>query len=144
MGFVLWLYRAYLTSPTMRRWTRSRRFRALTPSQIKTGKYFIVVALVFLASSVAGAIMAHSYYERELLRHPAQLYPAVQFPAQLPYPGADHLDRRSGGLARSVSRSGDCRRSRGARARIPSRSAILGSLFVVAGALLGDYLGIRA
>ena len=40
-------------------------YRALTPSQIKTGKYFLVVALVFLASQGAGAIMAHSYYERE-------------------------------------------------------------------------------
>ena len=50
----------------MRRWSAALpTYRALTPSQVKTGKYFIVVALVFLASQGAGAIMAHSYYERE-------------------------------------------------------------------------------
>ena len=66
MGFVLWLYRAYLDSPDdAPKETGSPIYRALTPSQIKTGKYFIVVALVFLASQGAGAIMAHSYYERD-------------------------------------------------------------------------------
>lgn len=65
MGFVLWLYRAYLDSPDDEPMERGLAvYRALTPSQVKTGKYFIVVALVFLASQGAGAIMAHSYYER--------------------------------------------------------------------------------
>ena len=66
MGFVLWLYRAYLDHPDDAPMERGLAvYRALTPSQVKTGKYFIVVALVFLASQGAGAIMAHSYYERE-------------------------------------------------------------------------------
>ena len=66
MGFVLWLYRAYLDHPDDAPMERGLAiYRALTPSQIKTGKYFIVVALVFLASQGAGAIMAHSYYDRE-------------------------------------------------------------------------------
>src|SRR6185437_4261646 len=39
-------------------------FHPLTPSQKKVGKYFVVVAVVFLASLGAGAIMAHSYYDR--------------------------------------------------------------------------------
>ena len=66
MGFVLWLYRAYLDHPDDAPMERGlATYRALTPSQVKTGKYFIVVALVFLASQGAGAIMAHSYYDRE-------------------------------------------------------------------------------
>ena len=66
MGFVLWLYRAYLDHPDDAPMERGlAEYRALTPSQIKTGKYFIIVALVFLASQGAGAIMAHSYYDRE-------------------------------------------------------------------------------
>jgi nitric oxide reductase subunit B len=66
MGFVLWLYRAYLDSPDDEPMERGLAvFRPLTRSQVKTGKYFIIVALVFLASQGAGAIMAHSYYDRE-------------------------------------------------------------------------------
>jgi nitric oxide reductase subunit B len=65
MGFVLWLYRAYLDHPDDAPMERKlARFLALTPSQRKTGKYFLVVALVFLASQGAGAVMAHSYYDR--------------------------------------------------------------------------------
>jgi len=66
MGLVLFLYRAYLDHPDdapMER--RLADFLPLTPSQRKTGKYFVVVALVFLASQGAGAVMAHSYYDRE-------------------------------------------------------------------------------
>ena len=66
MGLVLFLYRAYLDHPDdapMER--RLANFLPLTPSQRKTGKYFVVVALVFLASQGAGAVMAHSYYDRE-------------------------------------------------------------------------------
>ena len=93
------------TIPTTRRWKAGlATYRALTPSQVKTGKYFIVVALVFLASQGAGAIMAHSYYERAtFLRHPAQLHPAVQFPAELPPAGADHLDRPRAGSRAACS-----------------------------------------
>lgn len=39
-------------------------FRALTPSQRKTGKYFLVVAAVFLLQILVGSIMAHYYTER--------------------------------------------------------------------------------
>jgi nitric oxide reductase subunit B len=66
MGFVLWLYRAYLDHPDDAPMERKlANFLPLSPSQRKTSKYFLVVALVFLASQGAGAVMAHSYYERE-------------------------------------------------------------------------------
>jgi nitric oxide reductase subunit B len=39
-------------------------FRKLTPSQRKTGKYFLVVAAVFLLQILVGSLMAHYYTER--------------------------------------------------------------------------------
>jgi nitric oxide reductase subunit B len=39
-------------------------FLPLTPSQRKTGKYFLLVAVLLLAQIAAGTIMAHSYYDR--------------------------------------------------------------------------------
>ena len=79
-------------------------FRALTPSQDKTGKYFLVVALVFLASQGAGAIMAHSYYERATF-YGIQLNYILPFNflRELPSPGADHLDRRWAGSRAACS-----------------------------------------
>lgn len=66
IGAVLFLYRAYLDHPDDAPMERGlAHFRPLTPSQKRVGKYFLVVALVFLASQGAGAIMAHSYYDRE-------------------------------------------------------------------------------
>jgi nitric oxide reductase subunit B len=65
-GLVLFLYRTYLDHPDDAPLERGlAHFGALTDSQRRVGKYFIVVALVFLASQGAGAIMAHSYYDRE-------------------------------------------------------------------------------
>jgi len=66
IGAVLFVYQAWLNHPDDAPMERGlARFHALTPSQKKVGKYFLVVALVFLASQGAGAIMAHSYYDRE-------------------------------------------------------------------------------
>ena len=130
----------------MRRWSAaSPTYRALTPSQVKTGKYFIVVALVFLASQGAGAIMAHSYYERrDLLRRPAQLHPAVQFPA-----GASTCRRRSSGSGSGWIASGLFIAPAIAGGREAKGQGLLVdllfwvSLFVVAAALVGNYLGIQ-
>ncbi|HQU15874.1 MAG: nitric oxide reductase [Chromatiales bacterium 21-64-14] len=41
-----------------------RGFHALTESQRKTGKFFLIVALVFLAQIAAGTLMAHDYADR--------------------------------------------------------------------------------
>lgn len=66
MGLVLFIYRAYLDHPDDAPMERGlAHFHALTSSQKRVGKYFLIVALVFLASQGAGAIMAHSYYDRE-------------------------------------------------------------------------------
>ena len=66
MGLVLFLYRAYLDHPDDHPRERGlATFQPLTPSQKRVGKYFLVVAAVFIASQAAGAVMAHSYYDRE-------------------------------------------------------------------------------
>jgi nitric oxide reductase subunit B len=39
-------------------------FLSLTPSQRKTGKYFLIVAALLLVQIGAGTLMAHSYYDR--------------------------------------------------------------------------------
>jgi nitric oxide reductase subunit B len=65
MGMVLFIYERWLNSPDDAPMDPVlARFRPLTPSQRKTGKYFLVVAAVFLLQILVGAIMAHYYSER--------------------------------------------------------------------------------
>jgi nitric oxide reductase subunit B len=65
-GAVLYVYQRYLSEPdggTMDPVLAA--FRPLTASQRKVGKYFLVVAAVFLLQILVGALMAHYYTERE-------------------------------------------------------------------------------
>ena len=65
MGTVLFIYERYLNAPDDAPMDPVlAKFRPLTPSQRKTGKYFLVVAAVFLVQILVGAIMAHYYSER--------------------------------------------------------------------------------
>ncbi|MDR3528397.1 MAG: hypothetical protein P4L57_14080, partial [Rhizomicrobium sp.] len=64
-GAVIYIYQRYLSGhdngpmdPVL------ATFRKLTPSQRKTGKYFLVVAAVFLLQILVGSLMAHYYTER--------------------------------------------------------------------------------
>ena len=145
MGFVLWLYRAYLDHPDDAPKEQGlATYRALTPSQVKTGKYFIVVALVFLASQGAGAIMAHSYYDR-------QTFYGVQLNYILPYNflRSFHLQAPiiwiglgwiASGLFIAPAIAGG-REAKGQGFLVDLLFWV--SLFVVAAALLGNYLGIQ-
>jgi nitric oxide reductase subunit B len=64
-GGVLFIYKFWLDTPDDQPMeTGLVKFGTLTPSQRKVGKYFLVVALVLLVQIAAGAIMAHSYYDR--------------------------------------------------------------------------------
>lgn len=64
-GGVLFIYKFWLESPDDRpKDSALVRFLPLTPSQRKTGKYFLVVAAVLLLQIAAGIIMAHAYYDR--------------------------------------------------------------------------------
>jgi len=64
-GAVLFIYKVFLSDVDL-----SPKdpvlvgFRELTPSQRKTGKYFLFVAAVFLLQIGAGAVMAHYYSDR--------------------------------------------------------------------------------
>ena len=145
MGFVLWLYRAYLDHPDDAPMERGLAvYRGLTPSQLKTGKYFIVVALVFLASQGAGAIMAHSYYDRET-------FYGIQLNYILPYNflRSFHLQAPiiwiglgwiASGLFIAPAIAGG-REARGQGLLVDLLFWV--SLFVVAAALAGNYLGIQ-
>ena len=65
IGGVMFVYERYLNDPDSAPMDPVlAKFRPLTPSQRKTGKYFLVVAAVFLLQILVGAIMAHYYSER--------------------------------------------------------------------------------
>ncbi|HYW03348.1 MAG TPA: cbb3-type cytochrome c oxidase subunit I [Gammaproteobacteria bacterium] len=65
IGIVLFLFRRYIdTEDTAPKPVLLDGFPKLTESQKKTGKYFLVVAAVFLVQIGAGALMAHDYAER--------------------------------------------------------------------------------
>lgn len=65
-GVVLYIYHRYLSEPDVGTKTPFLlQFKSLTASQRKVGKYFMIVALVLLAQILVGAFMAHYYAERE-------------------------------------------------------------------------------
>jgi nitric oxide reductase subunit B len=64
-GAVLFIYERYLNGPDQAPMAPVlARFRALTPSQRRIGKYFLVVAAVLLLQILVGSIMAHYYTDR--------------------------------------------------------------------------------
>jgi nitric oxide reductase subunit B len=145
IGAVLFVYQAFLNHPDDAPVERGLAdFRALTPSQKKVGKYFVVVALVFLASMGAGAIMAHSYYER------ATFY-GVQLNYVLPFNFLRDFHTQApiiwiglswigAGLFLAPAIAGG-REARGQGLLVDLLFWV--TLAVVAGALIGDYLGIQ-
>jgi nitric oxide reductase subunit B len=144
-GFVLWLYRAYLDHPDDAPRERGLAvYRSLTPSQVKTGKYFIVVALVFLASQGAGAIMAHSYYERDYFYGiqlnyilPFNFLRSFHLQAPIIWIGLGWI---ASGLFLAPAIAGG-REAKGQGLLVDILFWV--SLFVVVAALIGNYLGIQ-
>lgn len=64
-GVVLYIYHRYLSEVDVGVKTPFLlEFKPLTVSQIKVGKYFIIVALVLLVQILVGSLMAHYYAER--------------------------------------------------------------------------------
>jgi nitric oxide reductase subunit B len=65
IGAVLWIYHQAIDVPDAERPAAALvGFPALTPSQRKTGKYFVSVAVLFLLQIAAGILMAHDYADR--------------------------------------------------------------------------------
>lgn len=64
-GLVLYIYHRYLSPPDdAPKSPVLLTFQPLTKSQLKVGKYFIIVAIVFLTQIAVGAVLAHYYTER--------------------------------------------------------------------------------
>jgi nitric oxide reductase subunit B len=64
-GLILFIYEVFLNHPDDAPMDPVLAdFLPLTASQRKTGKYFLVVAVLLLVQIGAGTIMAHSYYDR--------------------------------------------------------------------------------
>ena len=144
-GFVLWLYRAYIDETDDAPRERGLAvYRGLTPSQKKCGKYFVVVALVFLASQGAGAIMAHSYYEREFFYGiqlnyilPFNFLRSFHLQAPIIWIGLGWI---ASGLFLAPAIAGG-REAKGQGFLVDLLFWV--SLFVVTAALIGNYLGIQ-
>ena len=118
-------------------------FRPLTASQRRIGKYFLVVAAVLLVQILAGIDHGPLLFRpHELLRHRGRRLPAVQFPARRAYPVADRLDRPFLDRRGAVPGPGDQRRRKPRARDLLVDLLFWVTLFVVAGALIGNYLGI--
>ena len=118
-------------------------FRPLTPSQRKVGKYFVVVAAVLLVQILAGTIMAHAYYDRRsfygLALHnilPFNFLRDVHIQAPIIWIGVGWI---GAGLFLAPAIAGG-REARGQGVLVDLLFWV--TLIIVAGALIGDWLGI--
>ena len=118
-------------------------FRPLTPSQQKIGKYFLVVAAVLLLQVLAGTIMAHSYYDRrsfyglELHNYlPFNFLRDIHIQAPIIWIGVGWI---GAGLFLAPAIAGQ-REARGQAFLVDLLFWV--TLIIVAGALIGNWLGI--
>ncbi len=118
------------------------RFRDLTPSQRKVGKYFIVVALILLLQIAAGAVLGHYYSDRTSFYGlhfddvlPFNFWRSLHIQAPIVWIGLSWIGAALF-LAPAIA-------GREARAQGPLVDLLFWvTVIIVAGALIGDYLGI--
>ena len=143
-GVVLFIYEYFLNDPDAAPMDPVlARFGPLTPSQRQVGKYFVVVAAVLLLQIAAGTIMAHSYYDRtsfygiDINRYlPFNFLRDIHTQSPIIWIGVSWI---GAGLFLAPAIAG----GREARAQGPLVGLLFWvTLIVVAGALLGNYLGI--
>jgi nitric oxide reductase subunit B len=142
-GAVLFIFQRFLNDPDAAPMDPVlAKFRPLTGSQRKIWKYFLVVAAVLLLQILAGAVMAHYYTER------AGFY-GIKIDAFLPFNFLRDVHIQSPivwiGLAWIASALFLAPAISGREAR--GQGLLVDLLFwvtlgIVAGALVGDYLGI--
>lgn len=142
-GAVLFIYHRYLSEPDHAPKTPTLlAFKSLTPSQKKVGQYFLIVALVLLAQIAVGAIMAHYYTER------AGFY-GIKIGAFLPFNFLRDVHTQtpivwiglswiSAAIFLAPIISGQEARWQGFLVDL----LFWVTLFIVAGAIIGNYLGI--
>ena len=143
-GLVLFLFRRFIDTshPAPQRVLLSG-FPKLTESQKKTGKYFLVVAAVFLVQIGAGTLMAHDYADRasfyglninEIL--PFAFLRSVHLQAPIVWIGVAWI-----GAALFLAPMIGGREPKGQGKLVDLLFWV--TLLVVAGALSGDYMGIK-
>ncbi|MBI5798356.1 MAG: cbb3-type cytochrome c oxidase subunit I [Candidatus Yonathbacteria bacterium] len=141
-GAVIYIYEHYLnhrdTSP---REHKLIDFRPLTPSQRKVGKYFIVVGAVFLTQLAVGVLMAHYYSERtsfygfDIGKYlPFNFLRTIHIQAPIVWIGLSWI-----GAALFLSPAISRREAKGQGFLVDLLFWV--TLFVVAGGLIGNYLG---
>jgi nitric oxide reductase subunit B len=115
----------------------------LTPSQKATGKYFVVVALLFLLQTVLGGYMAHTYIE-------GNLFYGINLASILPFNIARtwHLQLAIFWIATAWIAMGIFIAPMVAGREVPGQKALVDLLFwalvvLVGGSLAGEYLGVR-
>lgn len=143
-GAVLFIYEFFLSDPDDAPMDPVlAKFGALTPSQKRVGKYFLLVAAVLLLQIGAGTIMAHSYYDRTSfygidINHylPFNFLRSVHIQAPIIWIGLSWIGAALF-LAPAIAGGREAR----------YQALLVDVLFwvtlaVIAGALLGNYLGI--
>lgn len=142
-GAVLFIYHAYLSEEDHSFKTPIfLKFAPLTRSQKKLSKYFAVVALIFLAQIAVGILMAHAYYNR------SDFY-GLHLDAYLPFNFLRDVHTQTPIVWIGLSwMSSAIFLAPIISGKEPKHQAALidilfwVTLFIVAGALIGDYLGI--
>jgi nitric oxide reductase subunit B len=143
-GIVLFIYQRYLNDPDRAPMDPVlATFRPLTDSQRRLGKYFLVVAAVLLLQILAGSIMAHAYYDRRSFYGidlasvlPFNFLRDVHIQAPIIWIGVGWI---GAGLFLAPAIAGG-REARGQGLLVDL--LFWATLITVAGALLGDWLGI--
>ena len=143
-GVVLFIYEFWLNNPDDAPMDPVlARFGPLTDSQRKVGKYFLVVAAVLLLQIAAGTIMAHAYYDRRsfygIALHdflPFNFLRDVHIQAPIVWIGVSWI---GAGLFLAPAIAGG-REARGQGLLVDLLFWV--TLLIVAGALIGNWLGI--
>ena len=143
-GAVLFIYEYWLNNPDNAPMDPVLiKFGPLTPSQRSVGKYFVIVGVVLLVQIAAGTIMAHSYYDRtsfygiDINRwFPFNFLRDVHTQTPIVWIGVSWI---GAGLFLAPAIAGG-QEAKGQKYLVDFLFWV--TLFVVAGALLGDYFGI--
>ena len=142
-GAVLFIYERFLNDPDRAPMDPVlAKFRGLTPSQRRIWKYFLVVALVLLVQILAGSIMAHYYSERAGFYGiaidrflPFNFLRDVHIQSPIVWIGLSWI---GAALFLAPAISGAEAKGQGLLVEL----LFWVTLFIVAGALIGNYLGI--